>query len=368
MPLHAPSSRRKFRTALSLTLAVGIFTSLAACKQEEEQAQAAEARPVRSITVQQSRAGTVVSLAGTVESQVQIDLGFRIGGRMSERLVGVGDQIETDQLIARLDPADEENGLRATEASLTAAEGQLTEARTNYNRQRQLFDRGIAARAALDRAETTLTNATAQTDAARAQFLIAKRRLNDTELHADGPERITAVGAEPGEVVQPGRLIVQIARDGGLDAVFDVPAATLEASPRDPEVTVALSQNPGVEARGRIREVAPRADAVTGTFRVRVGLIDPPAGMRLGSTVTGTALFGEADVIEIPASALTSSDAGPAVWLVDPASNTVAMRDIVVDSYRPASVVVSAGLEPGDIVVTAGVQALRPGQAVRVVQ
>ncbi|WP_347266104.1 efflux RND transporter periplasmic adaptor subunit [Paracoccus sp. (in: a-proteobacteria)] len=363
------SSRgRPLRTALRLTLAVGLFASLAACKDDDAPKPEAQARPVRSITVTQTRAGNTVSLAGVIESQAQADLGFRIGGRMIERLASVGDQLEPGQVIARLDPSDEENGLRAAEANLTAAEGQLKEAETNFSRQRQLYDRGIAARAAFDRAETTLTNATAQADAARAQYLIAKRRLNDTELHADAPGRVTVVGAEPGEVVQPGRMIVQIARDGGLDAVFDVPAATLEASPIDPEVTVALSQNSAISTKGRIREVAPRADLVTGTFRVRVGLIDPPTELRLGSTVTGTALFGEGEVIEIPASALTSSNLGPAVWLVDPASNTVALHDIVVDSYLPASVVVADGLAPGDIVVTAGVQALRPGQAVRVVQ
>jgi RND family efflux transporter MFP subunit len=364
--LHTPAQR--LRAGLRLTLAAGLCVVLVACQSEEEPKEEAQARPVRSITVAERMAGNTVSLAGIIESQVQVDLAFRIGGRMTERLVGVGDQVEAGQVVARLDPADEENGLRAAEASLAAAEGQLAEARTNFDRQRQLYDRAIASRAAFDRAETTLTNAVAQTDAARAQYLIAKRRLNDTELHADAPGRITAIGAEPGEVVQPGRMVVQIARDGGLDAVFDVPAAVLEASPSDPEVTVTLSQTPSVSAQGRIREVAPRADLVTGTFRVRVGLIAPPAELRLGSTVTGTALFGEGNVIEVPATALTRSDKGPAVWVVDPANQTVAMRDIVVDSFLPASVVVAEGLAPGDVVVTAGVQALRPGQPVRVAQ
>lgn len=351
--------------ALRLTVAVGLIASLAACRGEEGRPEGAQARPVRAVTVAERLAGDAVTLAGVIESQAQADLAFRIGGRMTERLAGIGDQVVPGQVIARLDPADEENGLRAAEATLTAAEGQLSEARTNADRQRQLYARGIAARAALDRAETTLTTAQAQADAVRAQYLIARRRLNDTALLADAPGRVTAVGAEPGEVVQPGRRIVQVARDGGLDAVFDVPAAILEASPADPEVTVALSQSPSVGARGRIREVAPRADPVTGTFRVRVGLIEPPVELRLGSTVTGTALFGAASVIEIPAGALTRSETGPAVWIVDPDSRTVSLRDIVVESFLPASVVVAEGLAPGDIVVTAGVQALRHDQAVR---
>lgn len=348
---------------LALGLGLVGFT-LTACVEEETPAEV-DARPVRTITVAERLVGEKVAIAGTVESQVQADLGFRIGGRLLERLVNVGDVVTAGQPLAKLDPADEENGLRAAEASLAAAEAQLTEASENFNRQRQLYDRGFLARAGLDRAEAALTSATSAADAARAQLGIAKRRLNDTLLLADAPGTVTVVGAEPGEVVQPGRMIVQIARDNGLDAVLDVPAALLEQGNVDMAITVALSTNPAVSAQGRIREVAPRADAVTGTFRVRVGLIDPPAELRLGSTVTASTTFDPVGSIEVPASALTSAEGQPAVWVVDPASMAVALRPVTVDRFTPAAVVVLEGLAPGDVVVTAGVQALRPGQTVR---
>ena len=359
MPLTA-----SFRPILRLVLALCVGLSLSACKKSEE-ATDAEARPVRVVIVERRTAGDVATLAGTIESQVQADLGFRIGGRLQERLVNVGEAVTAGQLLARLDPTDEENGVRAAEAASAAAEAQLSEARSNYDRQRQLYDRGFLARAGYDRAEAALTTANAQADSARAQYGIAARRLNDTSLYADAPGVVTAIGGENGEVVAGGRMIVQIARDGGLDAVFDVPAAMIETSPADPDVTVALSQNPTVSAKGRVREVAPRADTVTGTFRVRVGLTEPPAELRLGSIVTGLASFGETNTIEVPASALTSADGKPAVWVVDQAASTVSLRPIEVDRFLPVSVVVSSGLQPGDVVVTAGVQALRPGQAVR---
>jgi membrane fusion protein, multidrug efflux system len=117
--------------------------------------------------------------------------------------------------------------------------------------------------------------------------------------------------------------------------------------------------------QGRIREVAPRADAVTGTFRVRIGLIDPPSEMRLGSAITASTTLDAIGSIEIPAAALTSDAGKPAVWVVDPATNAVALRPISVDRFTPSAVVVLEGLAPGDIVVTGGVQALRPGQEVR---
>jgi RND family efflux transporter MFP subunit len=160
-------------------------------------------------------------------------------------------------------------------------------------------------------------------------------------------------------------MIVQVARDDGRDAVFDVPAQVMDLAPADPEIEVALTMDAAVSAIGRVREVAPRADAVTGTFEVKVGLADPPAAMRLGSTVTGRMQVGGAGGIEVPASALTQADGQAAVWIVDPASETVAMRNIEVLRHDPARVLVAQGLETGDIVVTAGVQALRPGQKVR---
>lgn len=343
---------------LALTLA------LAACGSEEED-KASEARPVRVVVVEESPGGAYVSLAGTVEAVEQADIAFRIGGRMVERLVGVGDAIAAGQEVARLDSTDEENGLRAAEANLAAANGQLSEARINYDRQRQLYQRQIAARAAFERAEQVFTTATAAADAAQAQLGIARRRLDDTVLYADAPGVVTATGAEAGEVVQAGRMIVQVARDNGLDAVINVPATILETSPPDPEVTVSLSINPSVTAEGRVREIAPRADPATGTFRVRIGLIDPPAEMRLGSTVVGRAHFGAEGGIELPATALTRAEGEPAVWVVDPATSTVSLRVIGIDRFAPSSVHVTDGLEIGEIVVTAGVQALRPGQEVR---
>jgi membrane fusion protein, multidrug efflux system len=359
MPL--PTFRR---IALGLGLGLVGF-SLSGCVEEEAPAEV-EARPVRTITVQEQLSGETVTVAGTVESQVQADLGFRIGGRLIERLVSVGDVVTAGQPLAKLDPADEENSLRSAEAALVAAEAQLTEARDNLTRQRQLYDRGFLARAGLDRAETALASATSATDSARAQLGIAKRRLNDTVLLADAPGTVTVIGAEPGEVVQPGRMVVQIARDDGKDAVIDVPAGIVgDANTMELEITVALSQNPAVTAKGRVREIAPRADAVTGTFRVRIGLIDPPADMRLGSAITATTTLDAVGSIEIPASALTAIDGNPAVWVVDPATMAVALRPITVDRFTPAAVVVLDGLTAGDTVVTAGVQALRPDQIVR---
>ena len=241
----------------------------------------------------------------------------------------------------------------------------MVEAENNYERQSTLLQDGWTTRVRYDEARQSLETIQARVDAAQAQLNIANNRLSWAELHADTAGTITARGAEAGEVVQAGQMVYRVAREDGRDAVFDVPAQVMDRAPADPEIEVSLTLNRNVRAVGRVREVAPQADPVTGTFEVKVGLIRPPAEMRLGSTVTGQIELGAEPGIEIPASALTRADGQPAVWVVDDATETVNLRNIELARHDPARVVVAQGLEQGDIVVTAGVQALRPGQQVR---
>jgi RND family efflux transporter MFP subunit len=309
--------------------------------------------------------GEPVLLTGHIQAEDEVSLAFRISGRMIERPVNIGDRVEPAQVVAKLDPQNEVNALRSTKAGLAAAEAQLTQARAAFERQRTLLAQGHATRAQFDLAEKGLRTAQAQVDDAEIQVKIAADRVSYTILQADAAGTVTARGAEPGEVVQAGQMIVQIARKDGRDAVFDVPAQLLRSASTDPQVTVRLTDDPSVTTIGRVREISPQADPVTRTFQVRVGLTNPPPAMLLGSTVTGTVQLETAPVIAIPASALTEVNRQPAVWIVDPASQTVSMRNVELLRHDPGTVVISHGLDTGDIVVTAGVQALHPGQKVR---
>ena len=355
--------RRKSGLWMVLCLAAAIV-GLPACHKEAE-VNAPEARPVRTVTVAKQPAGETVVLTGHIEAESEAALGFRISGRMIERSANVGDRVQPGQVLARLDPQDERNGLRSAQANLSAAEGQLTQARNNFERQRRLQQRGVISRAEFDSVQEGLQTAQARVDDAEAQVKLASDRLSFTELKADAAGSVTGTGARAGEVVQAGQMIVRIARQDGRDAVFDVPAQLLRSAPADAEISVHLTEGPTVTAMGRVREVGEQADTVTRTFQVKVGLTDPPPAMRLGSTVTGSVQLNSAPVITIPASALTRVNQQPAVWIVDPSSLTVSMRNIEVLRYDPGTVVVSHGLDTGDIVVTAGVQALHPGQKVR---
>jgi RND family efflux transporter MFP subunit len=325
----------------------------------------AQARPVRTIAVERGAEGETVSLTGQVRAKDEVSLAFRLDGRMIERPVNVGDVLKAGQVVARLDPQNQENALRTAQANLASAEAQLTQARLAFGRQQELLKDGWTPRARFDEAQQALLTAQAQVDSTRAQLRTAQNQLDYTVLSADASGAVTKVGTEPGEVVRAGQMIVQLARQGGRDAVFDVSEQIMRTGPRDPLVEIALTNDPKVRATGRVREVAPQADAATRTFQVKVGITDPPEAMRLGATVTGTVKLSAPPGVEVPASALTEADGRPAVWVVDPQSQTVSLRNVEVLRYDPATVVISQGLETGERVVTAGVQTLRPGQKVR---
>ena len=337
---------------------------LAACKEEAE-APPAPPRQVRSVIVEQRQASETVALTGRIEAEDEIPLAFRISGRVLENNGKLGERMQKGDLVARLESQNEENQLRAEAAGLSAAEAQYNQARGNYERQRTLFRQGWATRANFELAEKGMKTAAAGVEAAEARLSAAEDLLGFTELRADQDGVYTAVGPSAGEVVQAGQMIVRVARQDGRDAVFAVPSQIIRSAPADPVITVTLADDPSVSVIGHVREVAPQADPVTGTFEVKVSLDSPPEAMRLGATVNGSMQATDAPVIEIPAGALTRSNQQPAVWVVDPKALTVSLRPIDIERHGESLVAVSSGLAAGDIVVTAGVQALHAGQMVR---
>ncbi len=322
-------------------------------------------RPVRVVTVETGSGGELVSITGQVQAEEEVSLSFRVGGRMIERSVNVGDVVEAGQVIARLEREPAENQLRQARAAVESARGQLTKTRTDFGRQQSLIQSGFTTRVRYDQARQAMVAAQAQLDDARARLAIAEDNLGYTDLIVDAGGSVTERGAEPGEVVGAGRMIVRVARERGRDAVFDVPERILRAASADKPIDVVLASDPSVHAVARVREVSPQADPVTRTFKVRAGLADPPDAMRLGSTVIGSVTLPGTAGMAVPPSALTQAEGRPAVWVVDPGSMTVSLRPVEVGQFALDSVAIAAGLKEGELVVTAGVQVLRPGQKVR---
>lgn len=345
-------------------LALGACVALAGCGRDADD-DARKPRPVRAVVIEKGKFGEIVELTGSIQPENEAALSFRIGGRIVERFVGSGDEVKAGQLLARLDPQNEQNALRSAQARLTAAQGRLREARNNFAREQALLSRRYTTKTRFDQAQTAVETAQSDIEDATAQLKIAQDRVSYTELRPDTAGTIVARAAETGEVVQASQLIFRLARAGGWDAVFDVPARVLNVAPRNAAVALALTDDPTVTATGRVRQVDPAADPNTRTFRVRVSIQSPPPAMRLGASISGRIRLDASAGIAIPASALTELDAKPAVWIVDPATMTVSLRNIVAPRFTGDAALVSEGLKPDDTVVTAGVQALHPGQKVR---
>ena len=365
MPAHV-CHRNKIirvrRTGLMILIAPALLT---ACQREAGTA-VPVARPVRTITVGKSEAGKQLVFTGRIEAEDEVSLSFRIGGRLLENNGKLGDRVQPGQVVARLESQNEMNGLRQAQAALAAAQGQLVQARNQFERQQTLFGQGWTTNVNFDQAKQAYQTAQSQVDSAEAQLKIAHDLVSFTELKADAPGVLTAIGPAAGEVVQPGQSIVRLARKDGRDAVFEIPAQVIRTAPADSEIKVSLADAPTVTARGRVREVAPQANPVTRTFEVKVGLTDPPPAMFLGATVIGRLETEAVPIIEIPATALTRINQQPAVWVVDPSNSTVSARNVDVLRFDQAMVAVSQGIDTGEVVVTAGVQALHPGQKIRI--
>ena len=248
---------------------------------------------------------------------------------------------------------------------LVAAQASLHEATNNLQRQQTLVSQGWSTRVEYDAAQKT-SRPRRHRSMRRRPVHNAEDQLGYTQLAADAAGVVTATGAEPGEVVRAGQTIVTVAQHNGLDAVFDVPDSLMRRLRPDVTVAVALTDDPNIRTTGHMRETSPQADPVTRSFQVKIALEQPPKSMRLGATVFGQANMAAEGGIELPATALTTADNKPAVWVVDPKTQEVSLRAITGSGRAGSnSILVSDGLKDGERVVTAGVHALRPGQKVR---
>jgi RND family efflux transporter MFP subunit len=305
-----------------------------------------------------------VTLTGSIMAQVQNDLSFRLSGKLIERNVDVGDHVTADQILARLDPQEQEANLESAKAGAQSAEAQLKQATANFERQKALLASGFTTRSIYDQAEAALRTTQAQLDSANAQLSSASDQLTYTVLKAGVAGVITARYAEAGQVVEQAKAIFTIAKDGARDAVFDVYESIFAQVSGDGGADIALVLDPKVTAKGTVREVSPAVDPNTGTVKVKVGLAQTPPAMTLGAVVVGSAHLKRRKVITLPWSALFEQEGRPAVWTVEPGNGTVSLKPIVVDQYATDQIVLLGGIEPGEIVVTAGTQLLRPGQKI----
>lgn len=307
-----------------------------------------------------------LSLTGVIAARNSNNMSFRVGGRVAERKVEIGQHVTPDTVLASIDPQEQESDLRSADANLYAAQAQLRQAQATFDRQKTLFSRGYTTRRDYDDAEQALRVSQSSVESAQSQQADAKDKLSYTELRAGVSGIITARSVEAGQVVQAAQTVFTIAEDGDRDAVFNVDETLVAGNKAAPKVTISLLANSDITAQGEVREVSPVVDPASGSVRVKVGIPETPPEMPLGAAITGTISIDRGEAVVLPWQALSSTGGKPAVWTVDPATGIVAVQPIDVLSYDSGVVVINGGLEAGAHVVTAGTQLLRPGQTVEI--
>ncbi|KQU93778.1 acriflavin resistance protein [Mesorhizobium sp. Root102] len=360
----SPSSFLPFRTAPILVCAVASLL-LAGC---QKQAAAEHKLPimVRTAEVEISSYAPTTSLTGVIAARTLNNLAFRVGGRVAERLVEIGQHVDKGTLLARIDPQEQESDLRSAQADLDAAQAQLTQASAAFERQKALLAQGFTTRRDYDQAAQAQSVAQGSVQQAQSALDNARESLTFTELRAGAPGIVTARAVEAGQVVQAAQTVFTLAQDGDRDAVFNVHETLVAGSSAAPPVSITLVSDPTIKATGKVREISPVVDAASASVRVKVAIPDTPAAMPLGAAVTGTVSAKPVKAVILPWQALTSSDGKPAVWLVDPASKAVTIAPVDILAYDSGVIVVDKGLEPGQHVITAGGQLLSPGQTVEI--
>ncbi len=319
---------------------------------------------VRVVTAEKGPVTSDVVLTGDIQAQAQTNVAFRTNGKVAERRVEVGDHVSADQVLAVLEPLVQRANLDNARAALVSAEAQLTQAKVTFERQKQLIGGGYTTRPSYDNAEQQLRTSQAAVDSAKAALGTAEEQLSYTELRAGVPGIVMSRTFEVGQVVQAGQAVMVLAQDGPRDAVFNVYEALTANPPGDKTIHVTLQSDLSVGAVGHVREISPTVDAASGTVRVKVGLEQTPPAMSLGAVVIGRGRFASREAVVLPWSALYRSDDRPAVWIYDSKAGTVAVRTVEIDRYSFDDIVLRGGVEPGESVVTAGIQFLRPGQSV----
>jgi RND family efflux transporter MFP subunit len=357
--IRAPHHGKALTAAVTVLVSIG----LTGCNDRAAQT-TARAMLVRTTIVQPRDRQASMTLTGEVQARFRADLSFRVSGRVIARSVEVGAHVNKGDVLARLDPAEQQADVDAATAAVASAEAQLRVASATFGRQTALIASGFTTRTVYDQAQEGLRTAEGVLEAARAQLGTARDALGYTVLRAEADGVITARNLEVGQVVPAAQPVFSLAQDGERDAVFEVYESVFLGQTDSRRVTLSLVSDPSVTATGEVREISPAIEAKSSTIRVKVSIENPPAAMTLGSAVAGTVKAKPQSEIALPWTALMAAGRKPAVWTVDPRTRTASLKPVTVAAYEAGQVLIKTGLEPGERVVIDGGKLLSVGQSV----
>ncbi len=325
-------------------------------------------RAVRTLTLQTGSSALQQEYAAEIRARIESKLAFRVGGKLLQRRVNLGDLVKAGQTLAQLDASDLRLGQDAAQAAVNTAQAQLEVNEAEFKRYKVLRDQGFVSGMELERREALLKTSRAQVEQAKAQSGVQNNQAGYALLTADVPGVVTAVEAEPGAVLAAGMTVLRLAHDGPRDAVFSVPedraAAVRSLLGRPGALKLRVWGAGAALLPATVREVSAAADPMTRTFLVKADL--GATTLRLGQTasvlIDAPVLAG---VIKLPLPALFEQAGQSMVWLVDVSTMTVRAQRVEVAGADGNLALIGGGLVPGQVVVTAGVHALTTGQKVR---
>jgi membrane fusion protein, multidrug efflux system len=346
-------------------MALAVVALLAGCKGEASPPEVA-VRPVKVAVVAEAPSGRTLTYSGVVRSRIDSAMGFRVAGKIVERSVNVGDRVEVGQVIARLDETDLKLAETAAKAAVASARSRRDVANDHLERAKVLLPKEIISQAVYDTRRNELDAAAAGLETAEAQLRQATNAVGYATLKADKAGLVTVVTAEPGQVVGAGQAVITLADATQTEVAVAVPEQDAGRLSIGQPAKVTLWAGARASVKGRIREIAGQADPASRTYAVRIAVNAPPETMRLGMTASVSLnVEDEAAPMIVPLTALTESDGGTVVFVVDAANKVVRKTAVGVGDIADAGVRVASGLQAGDMVVTAGVQFLRDGMRVR---
>ncbi|MBL0373745.1 efflux RND transporter periplasmic adaptor subunit [Rhizobium sp. KVB221] len=343
------------RRASALTAAFLGLAVLASCSEEKVEAKQV-VRPVKVVEIAQTGEVRRLQFSGAVKSRTEMNLGFRVAGKITERLVNIGDRVNPGDVLSRIDTTDYELAVKTAEANLAAAEKAVETADIVNKRAKSLFKSSVMSKAQAEQAALSYEQAVSVRIAAASTLDQAKNQLDYADLKSDREGIVTAISADTGQVVSAGTPVLTVVTENEKEAEIAVPENDIALFKPGKTVKARFWSDQEVVLDGKVREVSGSADARSRTFSVRVSLPNDPRVL-LGMTATV-----EADVVSpdsgvtIPLSALAKKDGSQIVWTVDRRGETVHSRAVRLADFTDHGVRVAEGLKPGDVVVAAGTQ------------
>jgi RND family efflux transporter MFP subunit len=291
-------------------------------------------------------------LSGEIRARHETDMGFRVGGKIIERLVNVGSQVKKGQILARLDPTDAELHAASSDAQLKLADDEL-------KRYRELNRKGFVSQSALDSKETAHQTAMAQAG-------LQHNQADYTTLRAEHDGVITSTQAEVGQVVSTGQAVMRLAQEGEIEVAVAIPESQFTQHKIGDSAEITLLTNEVTPLTGRVREISPAADAGSRTYAARIA-INPAQKLALGMTARVQFTGKQNQEIIIPVSAIYQQGAQTAVWIVA-ADQRVSLRTVQIAAYRDQGAIISQGLNSGERIVSAGVHRLSAGEKIHIIE